>query len=172
MRTDQDARRVSKTGEGAIAGTVAYMSPEQAEGKKVDARSDIFSFGAVLYEMITGRRAFAGDSMISVLSAILRDEPKPAAELAHGIPRQIDRIIDRCLRKDPNRRYQHAGDLQMDLEQAIEDLTVGGGVEPRGDAVACGVIWWTTFRATWRRCTLAVTFTRLYGAGPSARDPA
>src|SRR6201984_620625 len=84
-----------KTEEGMVVGTISYMSPEQAEGKKVDARTDIFSFGAMLYEMITGRRAFAGDSTLSILSAILRDEPKPAAEIVHSIPRDINRIVTR-----------------------------------------------------------------------------
>src|SRR6185312_6089871 len=76
-RTDTVAG-LSGTEEGMILGTVSYMSPEQAEGKKVDARSDIFSFGTVLYEMITGTRAFAGDSALLILSAILRNEPEPA----------------------------------------------------------------------------------------------
>jgi serine/threonine protein kinase len=102
-----------KTAEGMIVGTFSYMSPEQAEGKKVDARTDIFSFGAVLYEMITGRRAFGGDSMVSILSAIVRGEPKPAAEIVQGLPRDLDKIVMRCLRKDPNQRYQHAGDLRI-----------------------------------------------------------
>src|ERR1019366_1192677 len=117
-----------KTDEGMIVGTVSYMSPEQAEGKKVDARTDIFSFGAVLYEMITGRRAFVGDSIVSILSSILRDQPKPAAEIAHGIPRELDRIVTRCLQKDPNRRYQHAGDLKIDLQRVKEELAAGGSV--------------------------------------------
>ena len=88
-----------------IVGTVSYMSPEQAEGRKVDARTDIFSFGAVLYETITGRRAFCGGSALSILSAVLREEPKPAAEIAPGLPRDLDRIVTRCLHKDRNRRY-------------------------------------------------------------------
>ena len=75
---------VLKTEEGVIVGTVSYMSPEQAEGKKVDARSDIFSFGAMLYEMVTGRRAFVGDSTVSILSAILRDQPRAASEIVEG----------------------------------------------------------------------------------------
>lgn len=112
---------VPKTDEGVIVGTFSYMSPEQAEGKKLDARTDIFSFGAVLYELLTGRRAFAGDSMASVLSAILRDDPKLAAEIVHGIPRELDRIVSRCLQKDPNRRYQHAGDLKIDLQRVKEE---------------------------------------------------
>jgi serine/threonine protein kinase/Tol biopolymer transport system component len=111
------------TDEGMILGTVSYMSPEQAEGKKVDARSDIFSFGAVLYEMITGRRAFSGDSTVSVLSAVLRDDPKPPHQIVKDLPRDLDRIVTRCLRKDPNQRYQHVGDLKIDLQQAEEEFT-------------------------------------------------
>lgn len=143
-----------KTDEGMIVGTVSYMSPEQAEGKKVDARTDIFSFGAVLYEILTGRRAFAGDSMASVLSAILRDEPKPAGEVAPGIPRDLERIVARCLEKDPNQRYQHAGDLKIDLQRVREE---GAAAKPQrlgkgrgrwaGVGVAClavlfAVGWW------------------------------
>jgi hypothetical protein len=108
----------------------------------VDARTDIFSFGAVLYEMITGRRAFAGDSILSILSSILRDEPKPAAEIAHGLPRELDRVVKRCLQKDPNRRYQHAGDLKIDLEQVKEELA-GGDPAPRASPERPGVgRWW------------------------------
>jgi serine/threonine protein kinase/Tol biopolymer transport system component len=113
------------TGKGTIVGTVPYMSPEQAEGKKVDPRSDIFSFGALLYEMITGRRAFSGDSMASILSAILRDRPKPTGELVPVVPRQLDRIVARCLEKHAGRRYQHAGDLKLDLQQVSEELAEG-----------------------------------------------
>jgi eukaryotic-like serine/threonine-protein kinase len=105
------------TGEGTILGTVAYMSPEQAEGKKVDARSDIFSFGALVYEMATGRRAFQGDSNLSTLTAILRDEPKAASEVADGVPRDLERIITRCLRKNPDRRFQAMPDLKVALEE-------------------------------------------------------
>ncbi len=110
------------THSGVVLGTAAYMSPEQAEGKSSDARSDIFSFGAVLYEMLTGCRAFSGDSTVSTLSAILRDQPKPVAEIVSGVPRELDRIVTRCLQKDPGRRYQHAGDLKMDLEEVAADL--------------------------------------------------
>ncbi|HEX5226768.1 MAG TPA: serine/threonine-protein kinase [Bryobacteraceae bacterium] len=97
---------VSLTAEGAIVGTVNYMSPEQAEGLKVDARSDIFSFGAVLYEMVTGHRAFEGDSTISTLSAVLRDEVKPIRALAPEVPRDLDDLISRCLKKNPAERWQ------------------------------------------------------------------
>jgi serine/threonine-protein kinase len=94
------------TVEGAIMGTVNYMSPEQAEGLRVDARSDIFSFGAVLYEMLTGQRAFDGDSGISTLSAVLRDEVKPIREIAAEVPAELEGLIARCLRKNPDERWQ------------------------------------------------------------------
>jgi Tol biopolymer transport system component/tRNA A-37 threonylcarbamoyl transferase component Bud32 len=111
--------------EGAIVGTAAYMSPEQAESKPVDARSDIFSFGAVLYEMATGTRAFHGDSKLSTLSAVLRENPKPASQVASGVPRELDRIIARCLRKDPARRFQAMPDLKVALEELKEESDSG-----------------------------------------------
>jgi len=94
------------TMEGAILGTLCYMSPEQAEGKRVDARSDIFSFGSVLYEMVTGRRAFDGNSGISTLTAVLRDEIKPIALSAPDVPPLLEGIIGQCVRKDPDARFQ------------------------------------------------------------------
>jgi eukaryotic-like serine/threonine-protein kinase len=108
---------------GTIVGTVAYMSPEQAEGKPIDARSDIFSFGSLLYEMLTGQRAFSGDSTISTLSSIVRDEPRPIAEISSGVPRDVQRIVERCLRKDPNRRWQTA----IDVRNALDDWSVEAG---------------------------------------------
>jgi len=111
--------------EGTIAGTAAYMSPEQAESKPVDARSDIFSFGAVLYEMATGTRAFPGNSQISTLSAVLRENPKPASQVASDVPRELDRIISRCLRKDPARRFQDMLDLKVALEELKEESDSG-----------------------------------------------
>jgi len=113
-RTLQEA--APKTDEGAIVGTAAYISPEQAEGKNLDGRSDIFSFGSVLYEMSAGRRAFQGETKLSTLSAILREEPKPASELAPAVPRDLEKIIQRCLRKDPERRYQSMKDVKIALE--------------------------------------------------------
>jgi serine/threonine-protein kinase len=92
--------------EGSILGTVNYMSPEQAQGYRVDARSDIFSFGVLLYEMVTGVRPFTGDSPISTLSSILRDEAKPIGEITPAVPRPLQEIIARCLRKDPADRWQ------------------------------------------------------------------
>src|SRR5215467_13062391 len=103
---DMDATGAGLTVEGSILGTVAYMSPEQAQGRKVDTRTDIFSFGAVLYEMLTGRHAFDGDSAVSTLSAILRDEVRPISEVAPDVPPQLDTVIQRCMRKNPDDRWQ------------------------------------------------------------------
>ena len=113
------------TEEGTIVGTTAYMSPEQAEGKPVDSRSDIFSFGAVLYEMVTGRRAFRGDSRLSILTAILKEDPQPVSDLRSGIPNELERIITRCLRKDALRRFQHMDDLKVALEEVKEESDSG-----------------------------------------------
>jgi eukaryotic-like serine/threonine-protein kinase len=113
------------TEEGAIVGTVAYMSPEQGEGKKVDARSDIFSFGSMLYEMVTGRQAFHGDSKLSTLSAILKDDPRPVSAVAADVPRDLEKIITRCLRKDPDRRFQHMGDVKVALQELKEESDSG-----------------------------------------------
>ncbi len=114
-----------RTEEGALLGTVAYMSPEQAEGKTVDPRSDIFSFGSVLYEMLTARRAFQGETRMSTLSAVLRDEPKPISQVVEGVPRDVEKLITRCLRKDPQRRFQHMDDIKIALEELKEESESG-----------------------------------------------
>ena len=116
----------SLTEEGTILGTVAYMSPEQADGKKVDARSDIFSFGSVLYEMVTGRRAFAGGSKLSSLSAVLHTEPQPASLAVPDIPLELDRIIGRCLKKDPARRWQSMADVKVALDELRDEMESSG----------------------------------------------
>ena len=113
------------TNEGTILGTAAYMSPEQAEGKEAGPRSDIFSFGALLYEMATGQSAFRGDTQMSTLSAVLRDDPKPVTEIRADTPQELGRIIARCLRKDPARRFQHMDDLKVALEELKEESESG-----------------------------------------------
>jgi serine/threonine protein kinase len=92
---EDEATRTFHTEQGAIVGTVSYMSPEQAEGKPVDARSDIFSFGAVIYEMLTALRPFQGESKVSTISAILHKEPKPVSETISAVPRDLEKIIGR-----------------------------------------------------------------------------
>jgi Tol biopolymer transport system component/tRNA A-37 threonylcarbamoyl transferase component Bud32 len=114
-----------RTEAGTIIGTVAYMSPEQADGHIVDARSDIFAFGAVLYEMVTGKRAFSGDSKLSTLASVLHSEPVPLSQIAQPIPRDVERIITRCLRKDPQRRWQNMADIKVALEDVLDELESG-----------------------------------------------
>jgi serine/threonine protein kinase len=114
-----------ETEAGTITGTAAYMSPEQAEARSVDERSDIFSFGAVLYEMIAGRRAFNGGSQLSTLAAVLQMDPAPIRESRDQLPREVERIVQRCLRKDPRRRWQNVADLKMAIEDVLEDLESG-----------------------------------------------
>lgn len=111
-----------ETAEGVFIGTAAYMSPEQAQGPAVDTRSDVFSFGVVLYEITTGRRAFTGETTLSILAAVIHHEPKPVSEAGVIVPPDLDRIIRRCLRKDPNRRYQHIGDVKLALEELREEI--------------------------------------------------
>jgi len=115
----------TETQEGHILGTAAYMSPEQAEGKPIDHRSDIFSLGIIFYEMATGRRPFQGDTNMSTLSSILRDSPPSITELKHALPRHLGRIIKRCLAKDRERRYQTASDVCHELEALKEELDSG-----------------------------------------------
>jgi serine/threonine-protein kinase len=110
------------TSPGVIIGTANYMSPEQARGKAVNAQSDIFSFGIVLYEMVTGQRAFTGENAVDVIGAILHKEPTPLTQLAPELPHEIERIINKTLRKDPDVRYQTAGDLLTDLKDAKQEL--------------------------------------------------
>jgi predicted Ser/Thr protein kinase len=124
-KTQTIANVAPLTIEGSILGTVSYMSPEQAQGRKVDPRSDIFSFGAVVYEMLTGRRAFEGDSSLSTLSAILRDEVKPMAEVAPDVPPPLETLLQRCLRKEPEDRWQSMREVQIALSALKRDSDSG-----------------------------------------------
>jgi serine/threonine protein kinase len=120
-----------QTDEGTLVGTVAYMSPEQARGKRIDARSDIFSFGSVLYEMITGTRAFRGEDNISILAAILEREPAPIRTISKGTPPELEKLILRCLRKEPDRRIHRMRDVKLALEELEKEVETGNAIDLR-----------------------------------------
>jgi serine/threonine-protein kinase len=143
------------TSADAVMGTVPYMSPEQLTGDQVDARSDIFSFGVTLYEMVSGRRPFASETTAATASAILTQEPPPLTRYRADLPEELQRIVRKCLEKDRERRYQSAADLKVDLDSLRRDtlsgssqLTAAGVAEARSKrhrilamaAVAAGVI--------------------------------
>jgi eukaryotic-like serine/threonine-protein kinase len=109
------------TSVGSVLGTVAYMSPEQVRAEPLDVRTDLFSFGAVLYEMATGTLPFLGDSSAVVFASILNDAPIPPAHLNPGVPAEVARIIDKCLEKDRDLRYQRASDIRTDLQRLKRD---------------------------------------------------
>jgi serine/threonine-protein kinase len=113
------------TAEGVVIGTAAYMSPEQAEGRKVDARSDVFSFGAVLYELMTGQQAFRGSTRMATISSVIRDEPAAISSISPGTPAELDRMVQRCMRKDPERRAQNMADIKVQLEEIREETASG-----------------------------------------------
>jgi serine/threonine protein kinase/tetratricopeptide (TPR) repeat protein len=156
------------TAPGSTAGTVAYMSPEQLRAAPVDARTDLFSFGVVLYEMATGTRPFRGDSSATVIDAILNRSPVPAVHLNPDVPANLERIIDKCLEKDRDLRYQHASDIRTDLQRLKRDTSstlVAVRDEP---GLARGISWrWKVIVA----CTVAVVTSLVVGGYFFVRRP-
>ena len=155
------------TGEGVLVGTIPYMAPEQLEGRGIDHRTDIFAFGGIVYEMATGRRAFAGESQASLIAAILEREPEPISGDQPLTPPGLERLVRKCLAKDPDVRWQAASDIADELRW----LSTGGGsaaVRPasagrrrrlggRAMAAGSGCSWWPLWQAS------------PSGAGPSVR---
>jgi Tol biopolymer transport system component/tRNA A-37 threonylcarbamoyl transferase component Bud32 len=125
--TEDDVTRTERalTEDGTVVGSAPYMSPEQAEGRKVDARSDIFSFGLVLYEMLSGKRAFRGETRMATIAAVLNHEPAPLGELVPGLSRELERIVARCMRKELARRSQSMAEIKIALQELCEETESG-----------------------------------------------
>ena len=151
---DSTALASAATKDGQLVGTVAYMSPEQAEGRELDSRTDIFSLGVLLFELATGQRPFKGDSNVSLLSSILKDVPPSVTELRPELPPELGRLIRRCLAKDPNRRYQSALDLRNDLEDLHRDAEVSATSAKASGPAAVSIRQW--FPRAWLAVGLVV----------------
>jgi eukaryotic-like serine/threonine-protein kinase len=142
-----EAATLTATGAEGFAGTPAYMSPEQVEGRELDARSDIFSYGSVLYEMFCGQRAFRGETWVSTLTAVLRDEPRPMREIKTEISAAVEKHVARCLRKDPAQRFQNMKDVKKDLAEISSgsvppklDIAAPAGIVPREETRSIAVL--------------------------------
>ena len=164
-----------ETGPGVVLGTVAYMSPEQARGETVDHRSDLFALGSVLYEMLSGRRAFHGDSPVETLSAILKEEP-PGVPGERQVPPALDRLVRHCLEKKPGERFQSARDLVYELE-GLSGSSAATGKAVRADAVRSRRRWLIGGMAgcwRWRRSpapSSPAAGPRRRASPPTARSP-
>src|ERR1039457_5155149 len=149
-RMSQDSTTLEMTDEGTVLGTAGYMSPEQVRGETVDHRSDLFSFGVVLYEMLGGKRAFAGGSSVEVMNAVLKDQP---AELPASVPPALAVIVRRCLEKEPDRRFQSAADLGFALQPSSPSLPPAPTPERRSRlkwaALAVGVAGAALYWLAW-----------------------
>jgi len=125
---DSELPTQAMTQEGLVLGTVPYMSPEQVQGRPVDNRTDLFSFGILLYEMLCGRRPFAGENTASLVSSIMRDEPEPVADLKPGLPARLVEIVGRCLEKDRDSRAQTAQEIRDELQEVQREIVSGQAV--------------------------------------------
>jgi eukaryotic-like serine/threonine-protein kinase len=134
------------TREGTILGTLQYMAPEQLEGKEIDARTDIFAFGCVLYEMVTGEKAFSGESQASVIAAILSAAPAPMSSIRAASPPQLDRVVRTCLARDPEDRWQNAGDLARELTW-IAQQSAAAAPSDAGRRARLGIVAWAVAAA-------------------------
>ncbi len=141
------------TQRGSIVGTFQFMAPEVLQGQEADARSDIFSFGCVLYEMITGKRAFEGKSQISVASAILDKEPEPITKIHPMAPAAVDHVVQECLAKDPEARWQSAADVAREMRwiasggSGVDPVPVAATTPSLTQSVDMGQRWWRALLA-------------------------
>jgi eukaryotic-like serine/threonine-protein kinase len=164
--TEMTAEQSRLTKEGTIVGTFQYMGPEQLEGKEADARTDIFALGQVIYEMATGKPAFAGKSRARLIAAILSSEPQPIAALQPMTPPALERVVKRCLAKDPEERWQSAADLSSELQWITES---GGHQLPAGPLTSGGK---ARDRLAWLICcALAVVVILLAVWWPHSKPP-
>ena len=170
MSPSDNAAETSLTLPGHIVGTVSYMSPEQVQGKNVDSRSDIFSFGSVFYEMLTGRRAFERLSGIETMSAILDKEPAPLKELAPAISSGIQRVVQKCLEKNPLDRWQSMFDVKLILDDLLHD--VDSSAQSTSTAPTRGRFRWIAIPiAAFAGAIVAMGAYRLLGTATSRTEP-
>lgn len=171
----ESSRQTPHTDPGVVMGTVGYMSPEQVRGQEADHRSDIFAFGIILYEMLTGRRAFQGETFAEVMAAIVKEEPPEVATVNHQIPAQFGRVARRCLEKRPERRFQTASDLGF----AIEALSVFSDSQqtlalralPEGEAEKTGATVFKRERLMWLAVSLLLASAALISTALYLRKP-
>jgi eukaryotic-like serine/threonine-protein kinase len=157
------------TAQGSIVGTLQYMAPEQLEGKEVDSRTDIFAFGAVVYEMATGKRAFEGKSQASLIAAILEREPPAMSSLQPMTPPALDRVVKKCLAKEPEKRWQAASDVCDELRWIAEGGSQVGLAAPLGSRRKVGErLAWSVAVATLVAALAAGAFVYLHRAQPGA----
>jgi serine/threonine protein kinase len=168
-RTLNETATTPLTSEGTVLGTLQYMSPEQIEGQEADARSDIFAFGLVLYELITGKRAFEGKTKTSLVASILKDQPRPLSELQPLSPPALERVVRTCLEKDPNKRWQSA----REVKHVLEWISAGPSF-PRASATAtatAGRRWlWPSIAAVLAVIAVVATWAP-WRAEPPAAEP-
>jgi Tol biopolymer transport system component len=155
LPTVMGSRDQNLTQEGTILGTFQYMAPEQLEGKEADGRTDIFSFGCVLYEMATGKKAFSGASQASLISSIMKEEPAPISGIAPTTPPPLERVVKRCLAKDPEDRWQNAADLKSEIKWIAEGGSQSGLPAPVAVASARRRLAWAPWVAAVALAALA-----------------
>ncbi|MEK6325273.1 MAG: protein kinase, partial [Acidobacteriota bacterium] len=163
------------TDPGVVMGTVGYMSPEQVRGHEADHRADIFSFGVILYEMLSGQRAFQGESLAETMTAIVKEEPPDLIEINSKVPPQLDRIVRRCIEKKPERRFQSTSDLGFALEASSlssgSNQTLSLKALPEGGTEKAGVVFFKRERWLWLAVSLLLAIAALVSTLLYARQP-